>query len=79
MRDSYYYVYILARERNSVFYVGVTNNLVRRVHEHKMGLAEGFTKKHNVKKLVYYEPFEDIYLAIAREKLIKKSGNDDTK
>jgi putative endonuclease len=71
MRD-YYYVYILARERNGVFYVGVTNDLVRRVHEHKMGLVEGFTKKHNVKILVYYEQFVDIYLAIAREKLIKK-------
>ena len=72
MRAYHYYVYILTRERNSVFYVGVTNNLVRRVYEHKMGLVEGFTKKHNIKTLVYYEQFDDIYLAIAREKLIKK-------
>ena len=72
MPDFHYYVYILTRERNSIFYVGVTNNLVRRVYEHKMGLVEGFTKKYNIKSLVYYEQFEDIYLAIAREKLIKK-------
>ena len=71
MEDNYY-VYILTRERNSVFYVGVTSDLIRRVYEHKMGLVEGFTKKYNIKSLVYYEQFEDIYLAIAREKLIKK-------
>ena len=72
MRDHHYYVYILTRARNSVFYVGVTNNLVRRVYTHKMGLVEGFTKKHDIKILVYYEQFDDIYLAIAREKTIKK-------
>ncbi len=72
MRDNYYYVYILTRSRNSVFYVGITNNLARRVYEHKMGIVEGFTKKHNVKMLVYYEQFEDVRLAIAREKVIKK-------
>ena len=70
--QNYYYVYILTRERNSVFYVGVTNDLIRRVYEHKTGLIEGFTKKHNTKILVYYEQFENIYLAIAREKTIKK-------
>ena len=72
MRDQSSYVYIMTRERNSVFYVGVTNNLIRRVYEHKMGLVEGFTKIHHIKILVYYEEFEDIYLAIAREKIIKK-------
>ena len=72
MQDQHYYVYILTRARNSVFYVGVTNNLVRRVHEHKMGLVEGFTQKYNIKKLVYYEQYEDIQLAIQREKSIKK-------
>ena len=72
MQNHHYYVYILTRVRNSVFYVGVTNDLIRRVHEHKMGLVEGFTKKHNIKTLVYYEQFENIYFAIAREKLIKK-------
>lgn len=72
MRNHFYYVYILTRKRNSVFYVGVTNNLIRRIHEHKTGLVEGFTKKYDVKKLVYYEQFEDIQLAIQREKSIKK-------
>jgi len=72
MRDNHYFVYILTRSRNSVFYVGITNNLARRVYEHKMGFVEGFTKKHNIKMLVYYEQVEDVRLAIAREKLIKK-------
>ena len=63
---------MLTRARNSVFYVGVSNDLIRRVYEHKMGLVEGFTKKYNVKILVYYENFEDINYAIAREKVIKK-------
>lgn len=52
MESDGYYVYILTRERNSVFYVGVTNNLIRRVYEHKMELVEGFTKKYNIKILV---------------------------
>ena len=72
MKNHNYYVYILTRERNSVFYVGVTNNLVRRVYEHKEGKISGFTKKHNVKMLVYYEHFNDIQAAICREKAIKK-------
>jgi len=54
-----------------VVYTGVTNNLVRRVIEHKTELNDGFTKKYNVKKLVYFELFEDINQAIAREKQIK--------
>ena len=72
MKEHYYYVYILTRERNSVFYVGVTNNLFRRVYEHKEGIISGFTKKYNVKMLVYYECFDDIHAAICREKVIKK-------
>ena len=72
MKEHNYYVYILTRERNSVFYVGVTNDLIRRVYEHKEGIIQGFTKKYNVKMLVYYEHTEDIYEAIHREKLIKK-------
>lgn len=67
-----YYVYILATKRNGTFYTGVTNDLVRRVYEHKNGLAEGFTKKYGIKQLVYYEVFGDVELAIQREKLIKK-------
>jgi len=66
-----YFVYIMTNEYNTVFYTGVTNDLVRRVFEHKEGLIEGFTKKYNVKKLVYFEIFGDVYEAIAREKQIK--------
>ena len=72
MREHHYYVYILTRERNSVFYTGVTNDLVRRVYEHKTGDVKGFTKRYNVKQLVYYEYFDEIESAITREKVIKK-------
>ncbi len=72
MRNHNYYVYILTQSQNSVFYVGVTNNLIRRIDEHKMELIDGFTKKYNVKMLVYYEHFNSIYDAISREKVIKK-------
>ena len=72
MKAHHYYVYILTKARNSVFYVGVTNNLIRRVYEHKQKLVPGFTKKHNITMLVYFECFEDINSAIHREKTIKK-------
>jgi putative endonuclease len=67
-----FYVYILAKAKNSTLYTGVTNNLVRRVYEHKNGLAEGFTKEYGIKILVYYEVFDSILDAIQREKNIKK-------
>jgi len=67
-----YYVYILASKRNGTLYIGVTNDLIRRMWEHKEGVAEGFTKKHGIKLLVYYEVFEDVNAAIAREKRLKK-------
>ena len=66
-----YYVYIMPNNRNTVLYVGVTNDLVKRVYAHKEKLVEGFTKKYNITKLVYYEVFEDIENAILREKQIK--------
>ena len=67
-----YYVYILASKRNGTLYIGVTNDLARRMWEHKEGVAEGFTKKYGIKLLVHYEVFEDINAAIAREKRLKK-------
>ena len=65
------YVYILFNKRNGTLYVGVTNDLVRRVYEHKNKLVEGFTKTYNVDKLGYYEVFDDIENAIKREKALK--------
>ena len=65
-----YYVYIMAN-RSRTLYTGVTNNLERRVYEHKYKLVEGFTKKYNITRLVYYEQTSDIKAAIAREKQIK--------
>ncbi|NLN59353.1 MAG: GIY-YIG nuclease family protein [Deltaproteobacteria bacterium] len=67
-----YYVYLLANWNNKVIYVGVTNDLPRRVYEHKNELIEGFTQKYNINKLVYFEETNDINVAIAREKEIKK-------
>lgn len=67
-----YYVYILTNKKNGTLYVGVTNNLVRRIFEHKQSLVEGFTKKYKVNRLVYYESTQDINSAIHREKCIKK-------
>ncbi|MEL7645232.1 MAG: GIY-YIG nuclease family protein [Anaerolineaceae bacterium] len=66
-----YFVYILTNWNNEVMYVGITNDLDRRVIEHKHKLTKGFTKKYNVDKLVYYEETPDINAAIAREKQIK--------
>ena len=66
-----YYVYILTNKNNTVLYTGVTNNLARRVFEHKRKLNKGFTEKYNVDKLVYYEVFDYIDMAIRREKQIK--------
>ena len=66
--DRQYYIYIMTNKRNTVLYTGVTNDLKRRAYEHKEKLAEGFTKKYNITKLVYYEVFEDIEYAILREK-----------
>lgn len=69
---STYAVYILASKRNGTLYTGVTNNLLRRIWEHKNNIVEGFTKKYNVHLLVHYELFTNIRLAFAREKEIKQ-------
>lgn len=66
-----YCVYIMTNAHNTVLYTGVTNNLARRVHEHKNGLGSLFVKKYNVHKLVYYEIGSDAHATIAREKQIK--------
>ena len=66
-----YYIYIITNQYNTVLYTGVSNDLIRRVYEHKEKLIAGFTKKYNVNKLVYYEIFTDINSAITREKQIK--------
>ena len=65
-----YFVYILASKR-FVLYIGVTNDLQRRIYEHKHGIFPGFTKKYNVDRLLYYEQFSEIEQAIAREKQLK--------
>ena len=67
-----YYVYILASTKNGTLYIGLTNNLIKRVYEHKNDLVEGFTKKYQVHNLVYYEIFDSVYEAISREKQMKK-------
>ena len=67
-----YYVYLLTNWNNKVMYVGVTNNLERRMYEHKHKLVEGFTQKYNVDKLVYFEETRDVNVALEREKEIKK-------
>jgi putative endonuclease len=71
MKVHVYFVYILENKNNKVIYTGVTNDLVRRVFEHKKKLVPGFTSKYNVDKLVYFELFDFIDLAIAREKQLK--------
>ncbi|MDW7679169.1 MAG: GIY-YIG nuclease family protein [bacterium] len=71
MQSKQYYVYILS-SISGVLYIGITNNIKRRVWEHRQGLIKGFTKKYHVKKLVYYEVTNDVHVAIVREKQIKK-------
>jgi len=66
-----YYIYIMTNKRKTVLYTGVTNDLTKRVYEHKAKLVAGFTKKYNVNRLIYYELFDDIRNAVTREKQIK--------
>ena len=66
-----YYVYILTNQNNRVMYIGVTNNLKRRLYEHKNELIEGFTKQYHVHKLVYFEHTTEIKAALEREKQLK--------
>jgi len=71
MKPKEYYVYLMTNHSNRVVYTGMTNNLIKRIFEHKNKLAKEFTKKYNVNKLVYFEQFADAYSAITREKQIK--------
>ncbi len=71
MEEKQYYVYILTNKNNTVLYTGITNDLKRRVYEHKAKLVEGFTKRYNVDRLVFYESSRDIESVISREKQIK--------
>lgn len=70
--EKVYYVYLLASGRNGTLYAGITSDLARRVHEHKTGAMNGFSKRYDVKRLVYVEQMRDVNAAIAREKRIKK-------
>ena len=67
-----YFVYILASKKNGTLYIGMTNNLLKRVDQHKKNLVEGFTRRYGVHRMVYYEQFRDVWHAIAREKRMKE-------
>lgn len=75
-----YFVYIMTSKRNGTLYIGVTNDLLRRAEEHKIEFNKGFTKKYNIKILVYYESFDNILDVIQREKRLKngtENGNSE--
>jgi len=71
MSTQHYHVYIMTNSHNTVLYTGVTNDLQKRAWQHREKLADGFTKRYNVTRLVYYQTFEDVREAIAREKQLK--------
>ncbi|HAV11423.1 MAG TPA: excinuclease ABC subunit C [Candidatus Moranbacteria bacterium] len=72
MQEKTYYVYIVTSKRNGTLYIGVTNDLIKRIWQHKNKSVEGFTKKYNVSNLVYYETTNDVQVALQREKQLKK-------
>ncbi len=74
--DGQYYVYIMTNQRNTVLYAGITNDLKRRIYEHKNKLIKGFTARYNLDKLVYYEIYSDVEQAISREKQIKAGSRE---
>ena len=70
--EKQYFVYLLSNKSYGTLYTGVTSHLIQRIYQHKAGLADGFTKKYNIHRLVYYEVHLDVNEAILREKRIKK-------
>ncbi len=72
MREQRYWVYIMASMRNGTLYIGVTNDIARRAHEHRTSPVKSFTERYGVKRLVHCEAFDDVRLAIQREKNLKK-------
>ena len=74
--DKQSFIYIMTNTNNTTLYIGVTNNIIRRVYEHKNKLVKGFTSKYNLTKLVYYEMIDDIINAITREKYLKGKKRD---
>ena len=71
-----YYVYLLASKKHGTLYLGVTNDIVRRVYEHRRKVVKGFTSRYGVDKLVWFEIYDDVEMAIAREKELKKWRRD---
>lgn len=69
---NYYFVYFITNTHNTVLYIGVTNNLIRRIEEHRKKFVSGFTQRYDLWKLIYYEVHEDVNLALIREKQLKK-------
>ncbi|MGX9427143.1 MULTISPECIES: GIY-YIG nuclease family protein [Bradyrhizobium] len=76
MRPQNFYVYILASKIGGTLYIGVTNDLIRRIAEHRLKVVKGFTEKYGVARLVYFEQFDDPENAIKREKRLKKWNRD---
>jgi len=77
LKERQYYVYIMGNKADTVFYTGITNNLLSRAVNHKEGINEGFTKRYRIKKLLYYESCETIEGAITREKQIKAGSRQN--
>lgn len=76
MTFKYYYVYIITSNNSKVLYIGITNNLRKRVYEHKAKLVNGFSKRYNLNRIIYYEVFEDVNEAIKREKQMKNYSRE---
>jgi putative endonuclease len=76
IRTAVYYVYILANRKHGTLYIGVTNNLIRRVYEHRSDVVRGFSTRYQVHLLVWFESYDDVPTAITREKELKKWRRD---